>query len=78
MSSVQYLAPPLVKVSKTANNNSSSFSREAFSDPVVTTEKAPKEMCVGWHIDAVCNLYLHSNFCSPRLYIQDHKERATE
>lgn len=23
---------------------------------------------------AVCNLCLHSNFCSPRLYIQDHKE----
>lgn len=62
MSNMQYLALPLIKVSKTANSNSSSFSREAYSYPVVTTEKNPKEMCVGWHIAAVCNLYLHSNF----------------
>lgn len=48
MSIVQYLALPLVKVSKMTNSNSSSFSREAFSDPVVTTEKPPKEMCVAY------------------------------
>lgn len=64
------------------------FPLEFFSGAVVTTENPPKETSsLERHISAVglgqgaqqavCNLYLRSNFYSSRLYIQHHKERMS-